>query len=116
MLNLYVRLMKLRFLIPLVLLLVAAQGTPPVAIISPRPGDILRGQVTITGTMDIPSFLSAQLDFAYASGPAGNWFTLQTFSQPAADSALFVWDTSSITDGAYILRLQVFLSDGTSQE
>lgn len=108
--------MKLRFLLPLVLLLIAAQDTPPVTLTSPKTGDVLRGQVTITGTLAVPNFASAQLDFTYASNPTGKWFALQTLSQPAQDSALFTWDTTSITDGDYILRLQVFLTDGTSQE
>ena len=74
MLNLYVRLtsaavlwMKLRLLLLSVLLMIAAQDSPPLAITFPRAGDVLRGQVTITGTTDIANFLSAQLDFAYAS-------------------------------------------------
>jgi hypothetical protein len=108
--------MKLRILAPLVLLLVAAQDTPPLAVTSPRAGDVLRGQITITGTTDIPDFLSAQLDFTYASNLAGNWFTLQTFSQPAQASALAIWDTTLITDGDYVLRLRVALADGTFQE
>lgn len=116
MLNLFVLLMRLRLLLPLFLFLIAAQSTPPVAITTPLPGDILRGEVTITGTMNIDNFLSAQLDFSYASNEAGNWFTLQTFSQPVSDSNLAVWDTTSISDGDYILRLRVNLVDGTSQE
>ena len=116
MLNLFVRHMKLRLLIPFVLLLIAAQTTPPLVITYPLAGDVLRGEITITGTTQIDSFLSAQLDFAYASNPAGNWFTLQTFSQPVRDSALAVWNTASISDGDYVLRLRVNLSDGTTQE
>jgi hypothetical protein len=116
MLNLYVRPMKLRFLIPLVLSMIAAQDMPAIAITSPKAGEILRGQVTITGTTDVPSFLSAQLDFTYASHANGNWFTLQTLSQPAEDSVLFTWDTISINDGDYILRLRVSLADGTFQD
>ena len=108
--------MKLRLLIPLVLLLIAAQTTPPLAITFPLAGTILRGEITITGTMNIDNFTSAQLDFAYASNPAGNWFTLQALSQPALDSALGVWDTTFISDGDYLLRLRVNLADGTSQE
>jgi len=108
--------MKFFWLIPFVLLLIAAQGTSPVAITSPRADDILHGQINITGTTDIPDFLSAQLDFKYASDDAVNWFALQILSQPVLDSALFTWDTTSITDGNYILRLQVFLTDGSTQE
>ena len=118
MLNLFVRLMKLRLLLPFVLLLVAAQVTPPLAITAPLAGDVLRGEITITGTMDIENFISAQLDFGYASNQAGNWFTLQTFSQPVlpAGSALAVWNTAAISDGDYVLRLRVNLNDGSFKE
>src|SRR5215216_9295 len=117
MLNLYVRLMKLDFLLPFVFFLLAAQESPPVAITSPAPGEILRGQVTITGKVDVPSFVTAQVDFAYASDPTtGTWFNIQTFSQPPADSTLATWDTTSITDGDYVLRLRVNFEDGTCQD
>jgi hypothetical protein len=108
--------MKLRLSLFLVLLLVAAQDAPPVAITSPLPDELLRGQVTITGRVNLPSFLSAQLDFAYASNPTDTWFNIQTFSQPMTDSTLAVWDTTTITDGDYMLRLRVNLEDGTTQE
>jgi len=108
--------MKLRFLFLFVLFLVAAQESPPVAITSPAPDEILRGQVTITGKVDVPSFVSVQLDFSYASNPTNTWFTIQTFSQPVADSTLATWDTTSITDGDYVLRLRVNFEDGTFQE
>lgn len=108
--------MKLRIFLPLILLLVAAQDAPAVAITSPLPGDVLRGAVTVTGRADDPNFASAQLDFGYASVPADTWFTLQAFSQPVLDTTFAVWDTLSITDGDYILRLRVTLLDGTFQE
>lgn len=116
--------MKFCLLIPLLLLLIAAQTNPPLAITAPLSGDILRGEVTITGTTDIENFLSAQLDFTYASNQqspdalsgTGNWFTLQTFSQPVLDAALAVWNTASISDGEYVLRLRVNLADGSIQE
>ena len=116
MLNLYVRLMRLRFLLLFTLMTIAAQTTPPIVITSPTSGAFLRGLVTITGSATADNFLSAQLDFAYASDSTGTWFTLQTFSQPVQDSALATWDTTSITDGDYVLRLRVNLGDGTSQE
>ncbi len=116
MLNLFVRLMKIRLFLPLVLLMIAAQAAQPVAITSPAADEVLRAQVTVTGTLDVPSFDSAQLDFAYASDPTGTWFTLQTFSEPVIDSALAVWDTTSITDGDYVLRLRVNFEDGTFEE
>jgi hypothetical protein len=108
--------MKRRMYLFLVLFLLAAQDAPPAAITSPVPDELVRGQVTISGRLDVPGFVSAQLDFAYASDPTGTWFNIQSFSQPLADATLAVWDTTSITDGDYILRLRVNLADGTVQE
>jgi hypothetical protein len=117
MLNLLVRVMK-RYLVllPILLFLLAAQESPTIAISSPRPGDILRGQVNITGTTSDPDFLSAQLEFSYASALDETWFPIQTLSQPVFDALLYIWDTTLITDGSYILRLRVFRNDGTFQE
>jgi hypothetical protein len=123
--------MNICFLSLFVLLLVAAQSRPPlthvasddlrqdttpVAITSPGPNEILRGQVQITGKVDTPSFVSIQLDFAYAPNPTNTWFNIQTFSELPTDSTLTTWDTTSITDGDYVLRLKVNFEDGSSQE
>ena len=116
MLNLFVLLMKIRFLLPFILLLVAAQDSASLAITSPAPEEVLRGEVTITGSTDIPNFIFAQLDFAYAANPTDTWFNIQMFSQPVVDSMLAVWNTTSISDGDYVLRLRVTLEDGTFQD
>lgn len=108
--------MKIRLLPLFVLLLLAAQDTPPVAITSPRAGDVLRGGISIIGSTDVPGFASARLEFKYASDSAGTWFFLQDLSQPARETPLYLWDTASITDGDYILRLRVTLVDGSFQE
>jgi hypothetical protein len=117
MLNLFVRLMK-RYLtlLPFLLFLLAAQDSPTVAISSPKAGDVVRGQVNIIGTTRVPNFLSAELEFSYASVPNETWFPIQTLTQSVFDSPLHTWDTTGITDGSYILRLRVFLNDGTFQE
>ena len=107
--------MKLHSYLPVIFFIVATQDST-IAITSPASGDILRGEVTVTGSTDIPDFALAQLEFKYASDLSDTWFPLQTFSQPQADSPLFQWDTVSITDGAYILRLRVTLLDATFQE
>lgn len=116
MLNLSVNFMKIHFLLPFALLLITAQDTSPVAIISPATGDVISGEVTITGTTDVLGFTASQLDFSYASDSSDTWFALQTSSQPQVDSPLAVWDTSLITDGEYTLRLRVTLEDGAVEE
>lgn len=117
MLNLLVLPMKRSlFFLPFLFFLLAAQDSPQIAITSPKPGDVLRGQVNITGTTSIQGFLSAQLDFSYASASDETWFPIQTLSQPVLDASLYTWDTTTITDGNYNLRLRVFLDDGSVQE
>lgn len=116
MLDLSVNLMKTRFFLLFVLLLLAAQTAPPIAITSPAPNASVSGEVTITGTTDVLGFASSQLDFSYASNPADTWFALQASSQPAVDSPLAAWDTTLISDGDYVLRLRVYLTDGSFQE
>jgi hypothetical protein len=123
MLNLFVNFMKqsvyplpIRFLLPLVLLLIAAQDPSPIAITSPASGSVISGEVTITGTTDVLGFASSQLDFSYASNPTDTWFTLQTLSQPVVDSPLVDWDTTLLSDGDYVLRLRVYFEDGLFDE
>jgi hypothetical protein len=86
---------------------------------APQAGETLRGQVEIRGGMDVADFASAKLAFTFsetASDSDAAWFTIQTFSQPTVDSALAVWDTTTVTDGDYTLRLRVYLQDGSFQE
>jgi hypothetical protein len=99
------------------LLLTLLFQNPGVTLTSPQPGDILRGQVEIVGSMDVPNFSSAELSFSFtASDPADSWFVIQTFPQPKVDSPIAVWDTTSVTDGDYVLHLRVYLQDGSIQD
>jgi hypothetical protein len=99
------------FLAALAVRSVAAQGQP--AIVSPQQGDVLQGVVAIRGSNNAAGFLSSEIDFAYAGDTTGTWFLIATSSQPVDSDTLATWDTTTITDGNYSLRLQVFLSDGT---
>jgi hypothetical protein len=89
----------------------------PVFVTSPQAGDTLRGQIQITGGMNVPGFTSAELAFSYAASDGTDaWFAIQTFAQPPADPGIATWDTAQVTDGDYNLRLRVFLGDGSIQE
>ena len=81
-------------------------------ITTPLPGDVLQGTVAVVGSSDITGFVSAELTFSYVDDPTATWFLITTFSQPVLNQGLAAWDTSSITDGNYNLRLRVFLTDG----
>ncbi|HCK65128.1 MAG TPA: hypothetical protein DHW49_02585 [Anaerolineae bacterium] len=87
--------------------------TTDVGITSPQNGETIRGQIQIQGSIDYPTFASAELAFTFASNSGDTWFPIQTFPQPLTDSNLAVWDTTSVTDGDYNLRLRITLQDGT---
>jgi hypothetical protein len=85
-------------------------------IVAPRPGDVLQGVVTISGSSDVSGFALAEISFTYADDPTGTWFQIAISSQPVFNDTLATWDTTVITDGDYVLRLRIYLTDGTSRE
>jgi len=86
--------------------------TPIVSIQSPAAGKALQGNVAILGNTAVEDFASANLYFGYTQDPTGTWFLIQSFDQPIANGALAQWDTTTITDGTYDLKLSVLLRDG----
>jgi hypothetical protein len=103
------------------LLLVLVYQTAALSITSPQADAVVRGQVEIQGRMNLAGFSSAELAFGYAPAGAdatltGNWFVIQSYSLPVSGPLLAIWDTTSVTDGDYNLRMRVFLEDGSMQE
>ncbi len=90
---------------------VAAQAGP--VVLSPREGEVLQGVVTIKGSSDVAGFLSEEVAFSYAGDTTGTWFIIATSNQPVHLDTLATWDTTTITDGDYILRVRVYLKDGS---
>ena len=95
---------------------VLAQEGADLAIASPETGQIVQGLVIVSGTVTVLGFSSYELSFAYNDDPTGTWFTLQTSSLPVFEGDLGTWDSTTLTDGDYTLRLRVFLLDGSVQE
>src|SRR5262245_38962315 len=103
-------------LITLSLLLPAgARGAPPLqfqgSISSPRANAVLRGQVSIEGTADHPDFWKYEVRVAAGQNPGGvpddQWFRLVVQEQRVLGGQLAVWNTTSVPDGVYTLRLRV---------
>ena len=92
--------------------LAQSDDAPQVYISAPRSGEALQGVVKITGTSEIAGFQAAEISFAYQSDTTGTWFLINQSNQAVLEGELASWDTSTITDGEYRLRLQVFLEDG----
>ncbi len=113
-------------ILPLLLVIAALLAARPVAagpsaqvtlpfqalISAPLPGQALRGNVVISGSSNVPRFQSAEISFAYAADPTGTWFLIQRSSVAVASGALAQWDTTTITDSDYNLRMTIHLSNG----
>ena len=93
----------------------AAQASTPV-ITAPAAGQVLHGPVAITGLTNVPNFASSEVSFSYASDPTNTWFPISATTQPITNDVLASWDTTTISDGDYVLRLRVTLQDGTFQD
>jgi hypothetical protein len=93
--------------------------TPPGGTLSihyPLTGDAVQGSVNIIGNTDIPGFQNAELSFAYTDHPTNTWFVINASDTPVNDNTLAAWDTSTISDGNYDIRLSVELVTGESVE
>ena len=83
-----------------------------VEITSPETGAALQGIVAITGNTAVGGFISFEVTFGYASDTTGTWFLISEGEEPVNNNLLAEWDTTTLTDGQYNLRLTVFQQDG----
>jgi PKD repeat protein len=85
-----------------------------IVILSPVPGNVIAGNVQVLGAAVHPQFLQYQLEYAEDNG-SNIWFPATSAVQtPVVNGVLGVWSTSGLRDGAYALRLRVYLRDGTT--
>ncbi|MGC1376586.1 MAG: hypothetical protein WA821_10190 [Anaerolineales bacterium] len=85
----------------------------PVSVSYPIHGQTLTGSVNITGSIALDGWTSYELAFSDANGAAPSWFIFATGTNPVPDGPLAVWDTTTLTDGDYNLRLRVFTPGGS---
>lgn len=98
------------------LLAVTASATPsptvvPVAVLSPQTGQAVQGVVPVTVNTVVEGFLAGELYFSYADDPTGTWFLIGTQDIAMSGAAFASWDTTTISDGNYTLRLVVTVQD-----
>ncbi len=89
------------------------QKTPPVVFDSPEDNQAVQGRVPVRlkGALEVVREVS--LDFAYAQEP-DVWFPLARRRGLPADGLLAVWDTTTLTDGDYLLRLRYVTQEGAT--
>jgi hypothetical protein len=86
-------------------------------ITSPRSGDVLQGVVPVIGSTNVNDFSTSEVSFSYnRDGENDNWFAIQRGQEPLKNQLLANWDTTTITDGIYRLRVVVSLQDGQKVE
>jgi len=78
-------------------------------ITSPESGQALQGVIVISGSTNLPDFQSVEIAFAYDTDDDGPWFILFESQEAVERGEIGEWDTTTITDGNYQLRLRVYL-------
>jgi hypothetical protein len=84
-------------------------------ITSPEPGgDPIQGTVEITGTANVPNFGF----FKYEVTPRGSqsWATISAEREPVVNGVLGQWNTTSLANGDYFLRLVITDNVGVALE
>jgi len=83
-------------------------------ITSPEPGDQVKGTVKLIGTANIPNFGFYKYEFT----PLGtdNWATVSAGRRPVQNAELGDWDTTTLANGDYFLRLVLTDNVGASLE
>jgi hypothetical protein len=94
---------------------VTAQTDAP-RIIAPQGGEALRGTVAVRGETTVANFFAWELSFAYTDDETDTWFIIQESFNPVDGGLLAEWDTFSLTDGRYDLRLRVTQQDASVEE
>jgi hypothetical protein len=83
-----------------------------IMITSPKPGDVIKGQVIILGTANIPNLGFYKYEFLPFGTEA--WQSIQASHTVIQDGELGPWDTSQVPPGDYNLSLVVVDNQGAS--
>ncbi|HMB25081.1 MAG: hypothetical protein ACM33V_03180 [Chloroflexota bacterium] len=85
-----------------------------IIITSPASGTEISGTVKITGTADIPNFAFYKYEVARLGSQ--EWATISAERTPKKNGELGEWNTASLTNGDYFLRLVITDNAGTVLE
>ena len=108
--------MEIIRVLPLIVVLAAGLLQTGPGLTAPVEGAVLQGTVEITGSLGTTGFTSAELAFGYSGDPTDTWFLLQNYPQPAEPGIQFTWNTTTLTDGDYRLRLRAVTADGSTED
>ena len=87
-----------------------------VQITSPEMGAEVRGLVPIIGSAAVEPFQFYKIEYGIGSSP-NQWALIGSLREtPVINGQLEVWDTNTVPDGVYTLRLQAVKTDGNFEE
>jgi hypothetical protein len=79
---------------------------------SPISGQALQGSVPVVASLPLEGVENFEISFAYEGDKRDSWFLIDEASGTRSSSELTMWDTTTLTDGTYSLRLSVMMADG----
>jgi hypothetical protein len=103
-------------LLSFILAVNASESTNVPRVDYPRAGDTVQGLVAISGQTEVEGFLFSEVFFGYSGNSEGEWFLITMQDQAVRNGLITSWDTTTISDGAYNLRVVVHLENGTELE
>ena len=86
------------------------------AITSPTQGQEIAGVLTITGSASHPDFERYELAYGPDPNPSDAWQPFSGNNQQVTNGVLGLWDTTTVADGTYTLRLRVVRHDSNYSE
>jgi len=105
---------------PLVMLLLTLFSgltiTPGLYITAPVSNEMVEGVIEIRGSVPEEDFASAEVLYSYAQTDRDTWFLIKRLDKVVQDDVLAAWDTTTITDGVYRIKLTVKSADGSENE
>lgn len=91
----------------------AQEEEPLVAgIRTPLAGEALQGNFSVIGTTAIEGMEAWTISFSYVENKTNTWFLIAEGTSALVEDVLAQWNTNTITDGIYNLRLSIDLDNG----
>lgn len=111
------RTLLFRLMLPVLLVFPSVnQITPGLYVLSPTDGQVVAGTVEVKGSVPDEDFDYAEVSYAFSNESVSNWFLITRLNQTVHDATLTLWDTTTITDGTYKLKVSVHRRNGSVSE
>ncbi|PKN89814.1 MAG: hypothetical protein CVU42_06475 [Chloroflexi bacterium HGW-Chloroflexi-4] len=112
-----IKILLLKLMLPVLLIFQSVnQITPGLYVLNPSAGQIVTGTVEIKGSVPDDNFEYAEISYSFSDETTSNWFLIERLDQTVHDDTLALWDTTTITDGVFRLKISVFRTNGSVSE